>query len=116
MTQEDRIKDVKKKLDEFINEAENSVKKINEGSVIPNCEVYNLVHLVGDTDKAYGAATILHELYPEDGDISRMWDKSYDINASAYKGRNRFDKKCLCLNKDRMANELKNVLSKYKYI
>ncbi len=116
MMQEDKIKDIKEKVKKFIIEAENSVKTINEGTVIPNCEIYNLVHLIGDTDKAYGAATILHELYPEDSELSRLWDKSYDLNASAYKGRNRFDKKCLCLNRDRMVNELKNVLSKYKYI
>lgn len=45
MTQEDKIRDVKEKLNKFIIEAENSVKTIDEGSIIPNCEVYNLVQV-----------------------------------------------------------------------
>lgn len=113
MLEEHKLKDIKDKLGKLVEESEKSVNIINGNEAIPNCKTYELVYLVGDTDRAYGVATILHELLPEDMDIRRMWDKSYDLNASAYKGRNRFNEKCLCLNKENISTELKDVLSKY---
>lgn len=90
--------ELKEHVHKLVSTAERSAIEIHE-KIIPTCNVYDLSHLIGDTDSAYGAATVLHKLLPEDKEATSLWNKSYDINSSAYKGRNRFTEHCECKKK-----------------
>ena len=90
---------VDKEVSELVSEAKKSAKRLTEGPTISNCDVFELSYLLGNVAESRGAATILHELYPDDKDIEETWKEATKAHISAYKAEDRFISECYCTKK-----------------
>ena len=86
---------------------------------IDKCKPSKLFNLIARASMYRMMAGCAEEEYPKDLDIKEHVKSSKNIfTVKALELTSKFEKKCLCLNKERIGTEteLRKVLSKYEYI
>jgi len=84
---------------------------------ITQCKPSKLFNLISRSSFYRTMAGVAEEEFPEDLDIKEHVKSSKDLFINKTLGlTSKFEKECLCLSKERIGTELKEVLAKYKYV
>lgn len=84
---------------------------------VENCKPSKLFNLIAQASSYRMMAGCAEEEYPDDADVKEHVKSAKNLLIHrALNLTSKYEKDCLCINKDRIGIELRKVLSKYKYI